>query len=382
MNATRVVITVPWGERLGGAENILWTFLRHVDRNRIDPIVVFLQQGAFHGEVASLGVRTAVVPSGRLRNVRLLAITIRNLSVLMRNERPDVILNWAPKMQLYGAPAASLAGMAGRVMWWQQGIPRGEWMDRLATLLPSRAVGCYSAAAEIGQLKLWPRRKTFVVHPGIDDTEPIPAPEAASLRERLGIPAGRVVVGIVGRLQPWKGQHRLLEAVAELVKGGRDVHALLVGGNAYNLSPEYEPFLRRLVDELGLGGRATFTGQVADAGPYGQLMDISVNASDDEPFGLVIIEAMALGVPVVAFASAGPAEIIESDLNGILVPKGEPLTAGLDRLVASPELRRSIGSAGRRRFLDAFTAERMTNSLESALCALAERDSPVGDADS
>jgi glycosyltransferase involved in cell wall biosynthesis len=375
MNPVRVLITVPWGERLGGAENILWTFLRHVDRKRIDPTVVFLQQGAFQSEVASLGVKTVVIGSGRLRNLGLLASTIRKLSALMRSERPDVVLNWAPKMQLYGAPAATLAGVADRVMWWQQGIPRGEWMDRLATMLPGRAVGCYSAAAEIAQRKLWPRRKTFVVHPGIDDPHTAPASQVASLRERLGIPTGRVVVGIVGRLQPWKGQHRILEATAELMKAARDVHALVVGGNAYNLSPEYEPHLHRLVHELGLGGRATFTGHVRDPGPYFQLMDISVNASAEEPFGLVILESMALGVPVVAYASAGPAEIIESGFSGILVPRGERLTGSLERLVADPALRRQIGMAGRQRFLDSFTAGQMTKRLESSLISLAKMTS-------
>jgi glycosyltransferase involved in cell wall biosynthesis len=366
MNPKRVVITVPWGERLGGAENILWSFVRHVDPKRIDLTVVFLQPGAFQGEVASLGVRTVLIGSGRLRNVGLFVSTIRQLSVLMRNERPDVVLNWASKSQLYGAPAASLAGIAERVMWWQQGTPRGQWMDRLATLLPSRAVICYSASSEIAQGKLWPHRKTFVLHPGIDDSPAAQASEVASLRKRLGIPGGRVVVGIVGRLQPWKGQHHVLNATAELIKGGRDVHALVVGGNAYNLSPEYEPYLHRLVDELGLDGRATFTGQVADPGPYLQLMDISVNASDDEPFGLVILEAMALGIPVVAFASAGPTEIIESGLSGILIPKGEPLTGSLERLVADPALRRQIGIAGRRRFLESFTADQMTKRLEAS----------------
>jgi glycosyltransferase involved in cell wall biosynthesis len=370
MNAMRVVITVPWGVRLGGAENILWTFLRHVDRKRVDPTIAFLQPGAFQGEVVSLGIRTVLIRSGRLRNVGSLGSAIRNLSIFMRSERPDVVLNWAAKTQLYGAPAASLARIPERIMWWQQGIPRGEWMDRLATLLPCRAVGCYSAFAEKAQRKLWPHRKTFVVHPGIDDHPAAPASEVASLRDRLGIHTDRVVVGIVGRLQPWKGQHRLLRAVAELIQAGRDVHALVVGGNAYNLSPEYEPYLHRLVDELGISGRVTFTGQVPDPGPYTQLMDIAVNASDDEPFGLVLLEAMALGVPTVAFASAGPAEIIESGLNGILVPKGDPLTPALSDLVASAELRRRIGSAGRRRFLESFTAAQMANRFESALCAV------------
>jgi hypothetical protein len=65
----KLLVTVPWGDRAGGAENMLWTFLRHVDRSRNEPKVVFFEHGPFEREVAGLGMRTAVVPSGRLREL-------------------------------------------------------------------------------------------------------------------------------------------------------------------------------------------------------------------------------------------------------------------------------------------------------------------------
>jgi hypothetical protein len=63
----KLLITSPYGQRLGGAENMLGTFLRHVDQRRIEPMVVFFEPGPFEREVAALGIRTAVVPTGRLR---------------------------------------------------------------------------------------------------------------------------------------------------------------------------------------------------------------------------------------------------------------------------------------------------------------------------
>lgn len=366
--ALKLVITVPWGARLGGAENILWGFLRHVDRRRIEPVVVFLQAGPFEREVAGRGFRTAVIPAGRLRQLRSGLRVAQRLAALLRVERPDLLLNWSSKTQVYGAFAAALAGMPGRVAWWQQGIPNGHWLERLATLLPARAVGCYSQAASDRQGRHRPRRQTFVVHPGIDAPERCPEEDLRALRLHLGMQPGGIVVGIVGRLQPWKGQDRFLRALAELRRRGHDARGLVVGGGAYGFSPGYATHLKSLARELGLDGTVTFTGQVEEAGPYVQLMDISVNASYGEPFGLVLIEAMAFGVPVVAFDAGGPAEILDAK-SGLLVPIGDEgrLTDALERLISNPDLRRQVGAGGQERFRAHFTATRMADELACAL---------------
>lgn len=365
----KLLITVPWGERAGGAENILWTFLRHVDRTRIEPTVVFFQHGAFANEVEALGMRTKVFPSGRLRELHRGVRVVRGLVDVIRREQPDLVLDWSAKTHLYGATAAIVASTADRVMWWQHGIPDGHWLDRLATALPARAIGCYCGEAREAQAQLRPKRLSFIVHPGIDLEPPVSQSERAELRAELELPNDRPVVGIVGRLQPWKGQHRFLAALARLGKAGHVVHGLIVGGDAYDLTPEYGPYLHRLADELGIRDSVTFTGQVPDGAGYMAAMDVLVNASIGEPFGLVLLEAMAVGLPVVASDSGGPAEIIESGRSGLLVaePNEELLATAIETLVVEPELRSRIGEAGKERFRRLFTAERMTRQLEDRL---------------
>ncbi len=368
----KIVVTAPLADRLGGAENMLWIFLRHLDRERIQPLVVFFHDGPLREEVAGLGIRTVVLRTGRLRDVWRAPRAIVALARLLRRERPDLLLNWMAKSQLYGAPAALLSGLGNRVVWWQHGISQRHWMDRLATLMPARAVGCSSRAAADAQQRLRPRRTTFVVHPGID----APRESTGGARERRrppGIPQDRLAIGIVGRLQPDKRQDRVIEAVRILRDRGHDVHCLVVGGNAWNLAPEYEPRLRRLVAERGLQGVVSFTGQVADAMPLIASLDALVNASVTEGCPLVLLEALALGVPVVATAnSGGPAEVIEHERSGVLSPTGDPeaLADALERLVTSAELRRRLAQGGRQRFLACFTAERMARSLERSLDAL------------
>lgn len=382
----RVVFVTVFGTRLGGSDRILWTFLRHLDRSRIEPGVVFLEDGRFRAEVADLGIWTEVVDSGRLRNAVRMAATVTRLSQLLRQARPDLVVGWLSTAQLYAAPAAMLAGLADRCCWSQLDMPgarplsREGLIERLATRLPARGIGACSEAIAVAQRRLRPPRPTFAVLPGIESPEAISGERLVTLKAELGIPPQRAVVGIVGRLVPWKGQDRLLRAVALLRDEGRDVHALVVGGAGHGGDAAYERGLPVLAARLGLGEAVTFTGEVPDAGAHIQLMDTLVNASTPEPFGLVLLEAMALGVPVVAVDAGGPREIVEPGRSGLLVPTGEPqdLADSVRPLLDDPTLRRAVAVRARARFAARFTAERMAGELTDRFAELASAPTTVG----
>jgi glycosyltransferase involved in cell wall biosynthesis len=347
----RVLINVPWSDRRGGAEAMLQTVLDGVDEGEHELEIVFLEDGSWPAELVDAGVRVCVIPAGRLRQAHRWLRTVIRLATIFRHRRPDVIFNWSGKTQLYGAPAAMLAGMSDRVIWFQHAIPARSSLDACATLLPARGIVCYSRAAAQAQARLFPHRPTPIIPAGA--VPPSPATEPPPLK----LPATVPVVGLVGRLQPWKGQDRLLRAQALLRARGRDMHTVIVGGDSYGLSPEYARQLAPLVHELGLDDAVTMTGEVPDAGPYIEQMDILVNASDPEPFGIVLLEAMARAVPVVAVDAGGPAEVIEHGQTGWLAGSGAPeaLADALEPLLASPALRRSLGQAGRERFMREYT---------------------------
>jgi glycosyltransferase involved in cell wall biosynthesis len=372
----RLLITVPWPERLGGAETMLWNFLRHVDPLRTEATVVFYEEGPFRQEVDALpGVETEVVPVGRLRQLPRAVRATRRLAETISARDPDVVLSWAAKAQIYAANAARMAGYGDRIVWWQHAIPSGHRMERMATLLPARAVGCSSTPAAEAQARMWPRRDVFVVHPGIEPERV----EPVSLGD-WGIPEGRIVVGIVGRLQPWKGQHRFLRALASLRRRGHDVHGLIVGGDAHGLSPEYGPYLNSLILELGLSGAVTMTGHVDDPRPYVAAMDLLVNASVAEPFGIVMIEGLSQSVPVIAARDGGARDIIEDGVSGVLVERPEPalLESAVEGLLANPARRDRLGRAGRERFLERFTAPAMAEQLQARLEAIGGHEALEG----
>lgn len=347
----RILITVPWGRRHGGAEAMLQSVLDGAGESAHELELVFLEPGPWPDELAAAGFRVWVIPAGRLRQMHRWLASVVRLARLLRARQPDLVIDWAAKTHLYGAPAALLAGMGGRVAWWQQMIPDGGWLDRCATLLPATAIACYSQAAVAAQARLFPHRRTFAIAAGS------PPPHRGAQVPALELPADVPVVGLVGRLQPWKGQDRLLRAQAILRARGYPMHLVIVGGDANGLSPQYAASLGPLAAELGLEDAFTMTGEVPDAGPYIEQMDVLVNASDPEPFGIVILEGMARGVAVVAVDSGGPAEFVEHGSTGMLARSGDPaaLADALEPLLASPELRRRLGEAGRELYLREYT---------------------------
>ncbi len=362
----RVLITVPWWERLGGAEAMLHTILEGANESGHELEVVFFHDGPWPDELRAAGLRVEVIDAGRVRQLHRVASTVVRLAAILRARRPDVILNWSSKTQLYGAPAAALVGMSDRVVWWQHSIAGRHWIDLAANLLPARAIACYSSAAAEAQERLRPRRRTLVIAAG---ARPLGSPTASA---PLQLPADVPIVGIVGRLQAWKGQDRLLRAQALLRDRGQELHLVIVGGDSYGLSPAYAASLPALISELGLDGAVTLVGEVADAMPFIEQIDVLVNASDPEPFGIVLVEGMAAGLPLVAVDAGGPRDIVEHEHTGMLARSGDPvdLAAALEPLLSSQALRRSLGDAGRERFLRDYTDEAVRTRFFAALQGL------------
>jgi glycosyltransferase involved in cell wall biosynthesis len=360
----RIVMTLPWGERLGGAEEQLQILLEGAQDSGHEVELIFFRPGSWPDELRRLGLHVEVLDAGRLRQLHKWFATVARLARLFRARRPDLIINWSAKTQLYGAPAAVLVGMRRRVMWWQQAITaRSVWLDRVATSLPAIAIGCNSSTAERAQAQLRPSRRLIMWYAGTR------IPSSRATQPPLALPAGVPVVGLVGRLQPWKGQDRLLEAQRILRDRGHEMHLVLVGGDSYGLSPEYAKSLPELTTRLGLDGAVTMTGEVPDAGPYIEQLDVIVNASDPEPFGNVLVEGMARGVAAMGVNSGGPGEYLDHERTGMLARSGDPadLADALEPLLASRALREQIAEAGHELFLREFTEDAMRKRFFGSL---------------
>ena len=266
-----------------------------------------------------------------------------------------------------GSEVALLAARFGGPDWSWSFMMHGatELFDETPHRLPAkignaRFVVCNSDFTRAQLMKLVGREqwaKLHVVRCGLDPRAFTPRPETAS--------PGPLRVLTVARLVPGKGHALLLEALAILRARGVEVDATFVGDG-----PE-RAGLEALAGELALSDRINFTGAVGqDELPrLYAAADAFCLPTLAEGLGVVLMEAMAAGLPVVSTRVMGVPEVVEDGACGLLVAPGRPdgLADALERLAASPELRRDMGRRGRRRVEEEFDLERAAARLEELL---------------
>jgi starch synthase len=251
------------------------------------------------------------------------------------------------------------------------GYHLSSWVERTA-IESADAVIAVSQSMRADILRVYPAvspEKVKVVHNGIDTNEFFPDPGTAGL-ERQGLDPGTPYVLFVGRVTRQKGIAYLLRAAKAI-----DVSAQVVLCAGAPDTPEIEAEVRAQLDELvGVRKGVLWVEEMLPRPELVQLMShaaVFVCPSIYEPFGLINVEAMACGVPVVASAVGGIPEVVEDGGTGFLVPIepsgdefGSPkdpdaFAAGIaervNRLLASPAMAERFGAAGRRRALDEFT---------------------------
>lgn len=197
------------------------------------------------------------------------------------------------------------------------------------------------------------------VDPAVFDPDAVPRARLAGLAGAWRVPEGMAIVLLPGRLSRWKGHAVLIEAVARLPR--RDVCLVLLGPLEGRRA--YAARLIRHAGRLGLGERLRLPGGCADMPAAMRLADVVVHASTEpEAFGRVVIEAQAMGRPVIAADLGGPAETVEEGSTGWLVPPGDPaaLAAALGHVLGLPApAREEIGTRARAAVLERHTTAAM-----------------------
>jgi glycosyltransferase involved in cell wall biosynthesis len=228
--------------------------------------------------------------------------------------------------------------------------------------------------------------KVRVIYDGLDDKAAIANP-ARVQAFRAPFPAEAKLIGVVGRIK-WhrKGQEVLVRAAALLRHQHPEAHYLIVGSTAPG-NENHEIRLRELIVECGLENNVLLTGDCHDPASAFAALDIAVAPSiQPEPFGCVVIEAMAAGTPVVGSLCGGISEQIIDGESGLLFTPGDPeaLAEALHILLEAPELCERFASEGRRRVRENFSLEStyramavlLSDSVHSRVF-IALRDSPL-----
>jgi glycosyltransferase involved in cell wall biosynthesis len=353
----------------GGAEHLVLSAIRHRDPDRFRYLVAYLLpwKDALVPDLAAVGVPAVCLDGARG------AGWIGRLRSVLEEERIDVVHAHSP----YPALGARLiGGRRTRLVYtehnvWQRYHRATYWANALT--YPRNDL-VFAVSDEVRRSIQYPAPLSFVRLPPVETlyhgVEPAILENAADpngVREEFGIPSDAPLVGTVANLKPHKGIHHLLRAAALIQRTVPDAHFLVVGqGDARER-------LEALASKLGLDNAVTFTGFREDAVRIASAFDLFAMSSLHEGLSIALIEAMALGKPVVVTRVGGLPEVVEDGKDGILVPPSDPrtLAARITELFGDPALRERLGQAARlrARAFDVRASVRRTEEAYEGLTA-------------
>lgn len=362
------ILFVDHATAIGGAEKSLLMLLDGLDRNRWS-LRLACCSGELSHQVEARGIPLHLVEMPSLRRLPLLAL-LRTIYALARGIQADLIYANTARGALYAAPAGLLSGRP--FIWHMRDFSFTEantWMDRPLKWFVSHCASVVVANSAATANQLPDSARVRVIHNGINLMTLDSTLSAAVARQRLGLPAEAQIVGMLGRLRPWKGQERFIRIAAKVLRESPDTYFVIAGGDPFGINDGYATKLRCWVEELGIANKLTFTGQLHEVAEVLTAMDLFVHPGEPEPFGLVNLEAMAMGKPVVAFAHGALPEIVEQDVTGILVPPGDEDAgaAAIVELLRTPTRMKELGAAGRARVESLFQIEGTVRAVDELL---------------
>ena len=361
------VLFIDHAKAIGGAEKSLLMLLDGLDGRW--SLHLACCPGELSRQAERRGIPLHLVEMPSLRRLPLLT-ALRTIYILARGIEADLIYANTARGALYAAPARLLSGRP--FIWHMRDFSfteAGTWMDRPLKWLLSRCASVVVANSAATASKLPDIAHARVIHNGIDLKTLDPTLSAFEARYRLGLPAEARVVGMLGRLRPWKGQERFIRIASKVLHESPETYFVVAGGDPFGVNDGYATKLRCLAEELGMANRLTFTGQLQKVADVLIAMDLFVHPGEPEPFGLVNLEAMAMGKPVVAFAHGALPEIVEHNVTGVLVPPcdEDACVAAITRLLRAPARMTALGAAARVRVEQFFHISRTVSAVDELL---------------
>jgi glycosyltransferase involved in cell wall biosynthesis len=357
---------------LGGVPEAVFQLLRAMPADGCLPMIYALRSPAPTDEARAerlSRLRTlGEVSLGEPAEDRLSIVT--QLHGWLSARRPHIVHTHSYKPNLHGRLAAGLLRRDGaKVVAHYHNQYDSQWtrdgtraLDAALAHETDMILACSTSVAQhvTEALSLVPGRVTVLPN-GVDPTAFARRSTQDEARRILGLPRGRRIVGLVGRISQQKGQDDLVRAAARIRRSVPDVLLVLAGAPD---APEGLAALQALVHDLGLADCVQTLGFVADIAAFYSAIDVLAAPSRWEGFGLMLVEAMTAGVPIVAYAAGAIPEIVGEEGGAVLVDVGhiEGLAAAIETVLGSRELAEQLAEAGHRRARE-FTWEKSARRL-------------------
>jgi glycosyltransferase involved in cell wall biosynthesis len=382
------ILFVHTGADLYGASRSLLRLAGRLVRDGHAAACLLPYEGPLRERLAAAGVdvridgRMPLLVRGELRGIGgWVRLAVRSIgagvgaAATVREWKPDLVhTNTAAVVPVYGLVARMMGvphvahlresfGDFGRL--WKL-FQWAVWLGASRIVAVSQAIADQATPAV--------RRRVVVIHNGFprEEFEPVPPERVERFRRQFGL-GGCLLAGVVGRIKfKRKGQETFV-AAAELLSAWHDRARFLIIGSPFPGNESHLRQLNSLVNELGVGRVVVLTGEVEDIKAAISALDVLVLPSGQpEPFGGVVVEAMALGRPVVGTRLGGTVEQVEDGVTGLLVPPDDPsaLAEAIGRLFGSPERRAEMGRLGRERYMQRFEFDPFYASMMALYSAL------------
>jgi glycosyltransferase involved in cell wall biosynthesis len=362
---------------IGGSYYSLLYLISALDRQIFRPVVVFEAPCRIASDFEATGAtviqltpfvptrssRSFLRPLAKLANavrsfVRWFHVLLRCLSILRRHDVKLVHINNAVSAGRSWLLAAKISGIpcVSHQRGFETGISAfGRFMARRLD-----AIVCISQAVKENLVSLGIRGVPMhMIHNALDATKVKVSRSAAEIRRELGVASSHPIIGIIGNLQRWKGQKLLVEAVMLLRASFSTLACVIVGDTASTVDDKrYAVELSSFIQASNLTDSVVIAGYHRDVANYMNAVDLVVHASVlAEPFGRVLLEAMALKKPLVASRAGGVLEIVVDGVSGLLFEPGnaEDLARALRSALSDTASAERMGIAGYERLLEEFS---------------------------
>ena len=394
----------------GGSAVVLDLIARGLDRNRYEPLVLFdthvdsnIRKNLSHSDIKTIdfkecsngqmpGLQKSFKNSHIKRRIRThfsrdthqIYLSIKASWEFLRNQAP-IIYSFVKVFRNNGVDLIHThsdlcMGKPEIFAAWLIGIPCIShlhaypvlnYFDRIFAHFVNGFIYISEDVAKFHTTQGIPKTKGKIIHNGVDINKFDRNYHPDSVREEFGLKSNQILVGLIGRIDWWKGHEYFIEAMSMVTKQNPDIRGLIIGGLEKSLSlnrnRQYLKNLNSLIESLNLTDKIIFTGFRDDVPRLISALDMVVHASSrPEPFGLVITEAMAAGKPVVATAAGGVPEIIKNGVNGLLVPCRDSvaMSEAILKTVLNPDKARQMGNSARRHAIKKFTTQHQIMAIQ------------------
>ncbi len=346
--------------KVGGAEMLLLAMVRSYHKDH-DVSVVYFTHGPLYDDMAAMGIKIHRISTLGIKDPRVMP----RLITLISQEKPDVVHTHLSKSDFSGIMAAAIAGVPVRISsihnvdpwrekWYLNAFMR-QWMSSCHRMI--------AVTEDVRQYVLettkYPADKLLTIPNGVDMNRFDPQNVQALDKSAWGIEPDSLTVGMIGRLEEQKGHHILLKTAAIVTQAVPNARFVMVGDGPLR------PDLEKQRDDLGLQGKAVFTGILRDIPGVLATLDVVTFSSLWEGLPVALLEAMSMGKPLVSTAVGGIPDVIIEGQNGMLVPKENPeaLAEKLITVLKDPALANHLGAAARKTIEERYSSETMHHRI-------------------